>query len=143
MISQRLSLSSRCWIWLWYVKQRHFILLYSMYLNCKFLFKSSLVLTNKQIYSSSHKSLIFCFAQLLLQILVNFQNQVGDENNRILNNFPQKLVCSTSKVPILTRIIFRNTIKRSMMFNQLLLTQNFQISIVFLSVKSIIMKIQD
>ena len=27
------------------------------------------------IYSSSHKSLIFCFAQLLLQILVNYQNQ--------------------------------------------------------------------
>ena len=26
-------------------------------------------------YSSSHKSPIFCFAQLLLQILVNYQNQ--------------------------------------------------------------------
>ena len=26
-------------------------------------------------YSSSHKSWIFCFAQLLLQILVNYQNQ--------------------------------------------------------------------
>ena len=28
-----------------------------------------------QKYSSSHKSSIFCFAQLLLQILVNYQNQ--------------------------------------------------------------------
>ena len=27
------------------------------------------------IYSSSHKSLIFGFAQLILQILVNYQNQ--------------------------------------------------------------------
>ena len=27
------------------------------------------------LYSSSHKSSIFCFAQLLLQILVNYQNQ--------------------------------------------------------------------
>ena len=26
-------------------------------------------------YSISHKRLIFCFAQLLLQILVNYQNQ--------------------------------------------------------------------
>ena len=26
-------------------------------------------------YSSSHKSSIFCFAQLLLQILANYQNQ--------------------------------------------------------------------
>ena len=55
----------------------------------------------------------------------------------------QKLFCSTSKVPIWTRMIFRNTIKRSIMFYQLLLTQNVQISIVFLSVKSIIMKIKE
>ena len=29
----------------------------------------------KELHSSSHKSSIFCFAQLLLQILVNYQNQ--------------------------------------------------------------------
>ena len=36
-----------------------------------------------------------------------------DEKNRNLNNLIQKLFCSTSKVPISTRMIFRNTIKRS------------------------------
>ena len=46
-------------------------------------------------------------------------------------------------LPISTRIILRNTIKRSRMLNQLLLIQNVQISIVFLSVKSIIMKIKE
>ena len=66
-----------------------------------------------------------------------------DEKNRNLNNLIQKLFCSTSKVPIWTRMIFRNTIKRSRMFHQLLLTQNVQISIVFLSVKSIIIEIKD
>ena len=30
----------------------------------------------KSLYSSSHKSSIFCFAQLLLQILDNYQNQI-------------------------------------------------------------------
>ena len=68
---------------------------------------------------------------------------VGDENNRNLNNLFQKLFCSPSKVPISTRIILRNTIKRSRMLNQLLLTQNVQISIVFLYVKSIIMEIKE
>ena len=68
---------------------------------------------------------------------------VGDENNRNLNNLFQKLVCSPSKVPISTRIILRNTINRSRMFNQLLLAQNIQISIIFLSVKSIIIEIKD
>ena len=68
---------------------------------------------------------------------------VRDENNRNLNNLFQKLVCSPSKVPISTRIILRNTIDRSRMFNQLLLTQNIQISIVFLSVKLIIMKFKE
>ena len=66
-----------------------------------------------------------------------------DEKNRNLNNLIQKLFCSTSKVPIWTRMIFRSTIKRSRMFHQLLLTQNVQISIVFLLVKSIIMKIKE
>ena len=68
---------------------------------------------------------------------------VRDENNRNLNNLFQKLVCSPSKVPISTRIILRNTIDRSRMFNQLLLAQNIQISIIFLSVKSIIIEIKD
>ena len=68
---------------------------------------------------------------------------IGDENYRNLNKVFQKLCCSPSKVPILTRIIPRNTIKRSRMLYQLLLTQNAQISIVFLSVKSIIMKIKE
>ena len=68
---------------------------------------------------------------------------VRDENNRNLNNLFQKLVCSPSKVPISTRIILRNTINRSRMFNQLLLAQNIQISIIFLSVKSIIIKIKE
>ena len=68
---------------------------------------------------------------------------VGDENDRNLNNLFQKLFCSPSKVPISTRIILRNTIKRSRMFNQLILTQNLQISIVFFSVKSISMKIKE
>ena len=68
---------------------------------------------------------------------------LGDKNNINLNNLFQKLFCSPSKVPISTRIILRNTIKRSRMLNQLLLTQNVQISIVFLSVKSIIMKIKE
>ena len=68
---------------------------------------------------------------------------VRDENNRNLNNLFQKLVCSPSKVPISTRIILRNTINRSRMFNQLLLAQNIQISIIFLSVKSIIIEIKD
>ena len=63
---------------------------------------------------------------------------VGDENNRNENNLFQKLVCSPSKVPISTRIILKNTINRSRMFNQLLLAQNIQISIIFLLVKSII-----
>ena len=36
-----------------------------------------------------------------------------DEKNRNLNNLIQKLFCSTSKVPISTTMIFRNTIKRS------------------------------
>ena len=65
------------------------------------------------------------------------------ENNTNLNNLFQKLLCSPSKIPISTRIIFRNTTKRSRMFYQLLSTQNVQISIVFLSVKSIIMKIKE
>ena len=68
---------------------------------------------------------------------------LGDKNNINLNNLFQKLFCSPWKVPISTRIILRNTIKRSRMLNQLLLTQNVQISIVFLSVKSIIMKIKE
>ena len=68
---------------------------------------------------------------------------VGDENNRNLNNLFQKLLCSPSKIPISTTIILRNTTKRSRMFYQLLLAQNVQISIVFLSVKSIIMKIKE
>ena len=68
---------------------------------------------------------------------------VRDENDRNLNNLFQKLVCSPSKVPISTRIILRNTINRSRMFNQLLLAQNIQISIIFLSVKSIIIEIKD
>ena len=68
---------------------------------------------------------------------------VGDENNRYLNNLFQKLFCSPSQVPISTRIILRNTIKKSKMFYQLILTQNVQISIVFLSDKSIIMKIKE
>ena len=68
---------------------------------------------------------------------------LGDKNNINLNNLFQKLFCSPWKVPISTRIILRNTIKRSRMFNQLLLTQNVQISIVFLSVKSIIMEIKE
>ena len=68
---------------------------------------------------------------------------VGDKNNRNLNNLFQKLFCSPSKVPISTRIILRNTINRSRMFNQLLLAQNIQISIIFLSVKSIIIEIKD
>ena len=42
----------------------------------------------------------------------------------------KKLVCSPSKVPISTRIILRNTMKRPRMFNQLLSIQNVQISIV-------------
>ena len=66
-----------------------------------------------------------------------------DEKNRNLNNLIQELFCSKSKVPIWTRMIFRSTIKRSRMFHQLLLTQNVQISIVFLLVKSIIMKIKE
>ena len=53
---------------------------------------------------------------------------VGDENNRNLNNLFQKWFCSPSKVPISTRIILRNTIKRPRMFNQLLLTQNLKSS---------------
>ena len=68
---------------------------------------------------------------------------VGEENNINFNNLFKKLFCSPWKVPISTRIILRNTIKRSRMLNQLLLTQNVQISIVFLSVKSIIMKIKE
>ena len=67
---------------------------------------------------------------------------VGDENNRNLNNLFQKLFCSPSKVPISTRIILRNTSKRSRMFYQLLFTQNVQISIIFLSVKSIVIRIK-
>ena len=46
------------------------------------------------------------------------------------------------KVPISTRIILRNTSKRSRMFYQLLFTQNVQISIIFLSVKSIVIRIK-
>ena len=65
------------------------------------------------------------------------------KKNRNLNSLFQKLFCSTPKVPIWTRMIFRNAIKRSRMFYQLLLTQIVQISIVFLSVKSIIMKIKE
>ena len=38
---------------------------------------------------------------------------VGDENNKYLNNLFQKLFCSPSQVPISTRIILKNTIKRS------------------------------
>ena len=68
---------------------------------------------------------------------------VGDENKRNLNNLFQKLFCSPPKVPISTRIILRNTIKRSRTFNQLIWTQNLQISIVFFSVKSIIIKIKE
>ena len=37
--------------------------------------KSEPFIQFQKIYSSSHKSWIFCFAQLLLQILVNYQNQ--------------------------------------------------------------------
>ena len=57
---------------------------------------------------------------------------VGDENNRNLNNLFQKLFCSPSKVPISTRKIFRNSI-----------LENLEISIVFFSIKSIIMKIKE
>ena len=35
-----------------------------------------------------------------------------DEKNRNLNNLIQKLFCSTSKVPMWTRMIFRSTIKK-------------------------------
>ena len=72
-----------------------------------------------------------------------YMDFVGDENTINLNNFFQKLFCLPSKVPISTRIILRNTFKRSRMFNQLILKENLQISIVFLSVKSIIMKIKE
>ena len=68
---------------------------------------------------------------------------LGDKNNINLNNLLQKLFCSPWKIQISERKILRNTIKRSRMLNQLLLTQNVQISIVFLSVKSIIMKIKE
>ena len=68
---------------------------------------------------------------------------VRDENNIDLSNLFQKLFCSPPRVPISTTVILRNTIERSRMFNQLLLTQNVQISIVFLLVKSIIMKIKE
>ena len=68
---------------------------------------------------------------------------VRDENNRNLNNLFQKLVCSPSKVPISTRIILRNTSKRSRMFYQLLFTQNVQISIILLLVKSIILILKE
>ena len=57
---------------------------------------------------------------------------VGDENNINLSNLFQKLFCSPPRVPISTTVILRNTIERSRMFNQLLLIQNVQISIVFL-----------
>ena len=67
---------------------------------------------------------------------------VGYKNNRNLNNFFQKLLCSPSKVPISIRIILRNTSKRSRMFYQLLVTQNVQISIIFLSVKYIVIRIK-
>ena len=63
-----------------------------------------------------------------------------DENNINLNNFFKNLFCSKSKVPIST---IWNTIKRSRMFNQLFLTQNLQISIVFLSVKLFSIKIKE
>ena len=71
---------------------------------------------------------------------------VGYKNNRNLNNFFQKLFIQDpprSKVPISTRIISWNTIKRSWMFNQLIWAQNLQISIVFFLVKSISMKIKE
>ena len=68
---------------------------------------------------------------------------VGNENNRNLNNLFQKLFCSPSQVPISTRIILRNTTKRSRMLYQLLLAQKVQILIVFLSVQSISMKIKE
>ena len=67
---------------------------------------------------------------------------VGDEKNRNLNNLFQKLFCSPSKITISTRIILRNTSKRSRMFDQLIFTQNVQISIIFLSVKSIVIRIK-
>ena len=52
----------------------------------------------------------------------------GDENYRNLNNLFQKLFCSPSKVPISTRIILRN------------FHTNVQTSIIFLSVKSIVVR---
>ena len=67
---------------------------------------------------------------------------VGDEINRNLNNLFQRFFCLPSKVPISTRIILRNTSKMSGMFYQLLSTQNVQISIIFLSVKSIVIRIK-
>ena len=94
-------------------------------------------------YLSKESDILFCsitHANLLpLSIAIWF---VGDENNRNLNNLFQKLFCSPSKVPISTRKIFRNS-KRSRMFNQLILTENLEISIVFFSIKSIIMKIKE
>ena len=60
---------------------------------------------------------------------------IGNKNNINLYNLLKNLFCSPSKVPISTKIILRNTIKSSKIFNQLLSTQNVPISIVFLSVK--------
>ena len=68
---------------------------------------------------------------------------VGDENNRNLNNLFQKLFCLPSKVTISTRVILRNSSKNSRMFYQLLFTQNVHISIIFLSVKSIAIRIKN
>ena len=77
--------------------------------------------------------------------------QVLDQNTKIKtkindNSFPyyfheNKNIISQSE--LYPWQILRNTNKRSRTFNQLLLTQNVQISIVFLSVKSIIMKIKE
>ena len=50
------------------------------------------------------------------------------------------MFCSPLKAPLSTRIILRNTIWRNRMFYLLLFTQTVQISIVFLSVKLIIIK---
>ena len=42
-------------------------------------------------YSSGRKSLIFCFAQLLLQILVNYQNK-GQCQNLLILRIPKLLL---------------------------------------------------
>ena len=122
------------------------------------------------LYSSGNKFVIFCFAQLLLQILDNYQNQ---------GQFWNLLVLTISKHPLHVQFnqvlaeIFEVKDKRyhsfiflkfsliqrkvtdigifwsyncsvhcwrSRMFYQLLFTKNVQISVVFLSVKFKVMK---